>query len=203
MPARSLIACLPLVIALGTAGCDKPKPPQEQASAATHAPIPVAPTVPGPDRVDRSHKGSAMPAMPFAAPGGAPATLASFRGHPVLVNLWATWCGPCVKEMPALDALAVRETGKMVVVAISQDMGGDKQVQPFWKGHNVKALTPYTDAKNVLMTAIGAADLPTTVLYDAKGREVWRTSGGMDWTGADAARLIAEASSRSGGATIS
>ena len=194
LPVRSLIACLPLLIALGTAGCDKPKPSAEQANASASVPISTASVTPQPDRVDRSHKGALMPAMPFAAPGGAPATLASFRGHPVLVNLWATWCGPCVKEMPALDALAMRETGKMAVVAVSQDMGGDKQVQPFWKSHQVKELTPYTDAKNALMTAIGAADLPTTVLYDGKGREVWRTSGGMDWTSADAARLLAEAS---------
>lgn len=194
LPVRSLIVCLPLLVALGTAGCDKPKPSAEQASANTAVPISAPPQTPQPDRVDRSHKGAAMPAMPFAAPGGAPATLASFRGHPVLVNLWATWCGPCVKELPALDALASRETGKMAVVAVSQDMGGDKQVQPFWKGHQVKALTPYTDPKNELMTAIGAAELPTTVLYDAKGHEVWRTAGGLDWTGPDAARLLAEAS---------
>ena len=194
LPVRSLIVCLPLLIALGTAGCDKPKPSAEQASAGASVPISAVPAAPQPDRVDRSHKGAQMPAMPFAAPGGAPATLASFRGHPVLVNLWATWCGPCIKEMPALDALASRETGRVAVVAVSQDMGGDKQVQPFWKSHPVKALTPYTDPKNALMTAIGAADLPTTVLYDGKGREVWRTSGGMDWTGADAARLLAEAS---------
>lgn len=193
-PVRSLIVCLPLLVILGTAGCDKPKPSTEQASASASMPISGAPAVPQPDRVDRSHKGTQMPAMPFAAPGGAPATLASFRGHPVLVNLWATWCGPCVKELPALDALASRETGKMAVVAVSQDMGGDKQVQPFWKGRQVKALTPYTDPKNELMTAIGAAELPTTVLYDAKGHEVWRTAGGLDWTGADAARLLAEAS---------
>lgn len=132
--------------------------------------------------------------MPFAAPGGAPATLTSFRGHPVLVNLWATWCGPCVKELPALDALAARETGKLAVITVSQDMGGDKQVQPFWKAHGMKALTAYTDTKNQLMVAMAAGDLPTTILYDAKGHELWRMSGGMDWTGPEAARLIAEAS---------
>ena len=87
-----------------------------------------------------------------------------------------------------------RETGKLAVVAVSQDMGGEAQVQPFWKSHGLKALTPYTDAKNQLMSAIGAADLPTTILYDSNGKEVWRVSGGLDWTSPEAAALIAQAS---------
>ena len=196
----SLIACLPLVAALSLAGCDKAKPSNEQgagnanvAAATPPATAPAAPAAPTGSKVDRSHKGEAMPAMPFAEPGGAPATLGSFRGHPVLVNLWATWCAPCVKELPTLDALAAQETGKMAVVAVSMDMGGDAQVQPFWKSHGLAALTAYTDAKNGLLSATGAAELPTTILYDAKGREVWRVSGGMDWTGPDAAKLLAEA----------
>jgi thiol-disulfide isomerase/thioredoxin len=182
------------MLAFGTAGCDKPKPSAEQASAAVNqaAPVPTPPVETS--RVDSTHKGEAMPAMPFAAPGGSPATLTSFQGHPVLVNLWATWCGPCVKELPTLDALAARETGKLAVVTVSQDMGGDAQVQPFWKSRGLKALTPYTDAKNALMSATAAADLPTTILYDSKGKEVWRVSGGMDWTSPDAAALIAQAS---------
>lgn len=179
---------------MAAAGCDKPKPSAEQAKAtANQATPPVAPPVET-SRVDSTHKGEAMPGMPFAAPGGSPATLSSFRGHPVLVNLWATWCGPCVKELPALDALAQRETGKLAVVTVSQDMGGDAQVQPFWKSHGLKALTAYTDARNQLMSATGAADLPTTILYDSKGKEVWRVSGGMDWTSPEAAALIAQAS---------
>ncbi len=201
-----LIACLPLVAALSLGACDKAKPSNEQgagnAAVAVATPPPTAPaagpTAPESGKVDRSHvdrmhRGDAMPAMPFAQPGGAPATLASFRGHPVLVNFWATWCAPCVKELPTLDALASRETGKMAVVAISMDMGGDAQVQPFWKSHGLTALTAYTDVKNGLLTATGAAELPTTILYDAEGKEVWRASGGLDWTGADAAKLLAEA----------
>ena len=200
MSRPSLIVCLPLAAALSLGACDKAKPSNEQGAgnAATAETMPAAsapatPAAPEGGKPDRSHKGEAMPAMPFAEPGGAPATLGSFRGHPVLVNLWATWCAPCVKELPTLDALAARETGKMAVVAISMDMGGDAQVQPFWKSHGLTALTAYTDAKNRLLTATGAAELPTTILYDSKGKEVWRASGGMDWTGPDAAKLLAEA----------
>ena len=192
LPSRSLIACLPLVAVLGIAGCDKAKPSNEQANAA--APVAqAAPAAPEAGAIDRSHKGEAMPAMPFAAPGGGPATLGAFRGHPVLVNMWATWCAPCVKELPSLDALAAREAGKLQVVAISQDMGGDAQVQPFWKSHGIKTLVAYTDPKNRVMNAAAVGDLPTTILYDSKGKEVLRVSGGLDWTGPDAAKLLAEA----------
>ena len=111
----SLIACLPLVAALSLGACDKAKPSNEQgagqgniAAATVSAAAPAAPAAPEAGKLDRSHKGETMPAMPFAAPGGAPATLGSFRGHPVLVNFWATWCAPCVKELPTLDALAAR-----------------------------------------------------------------------------------------------
>jgi thiol-disulfide isomerase/thioredoxin len=191
---RSLIVFLPLVIALGIAGCDKPKAGNEQASAGNNvAQPPASPTVQKSDGVDRTHKGEAMPAMPFAQPGGAPATLSSFRGHPVLVNLWATWCAPCVKELPALDQLAANSTGRMAVVAISEDMNGDADVQPFWQSHGIKALTAYTDKANKLMTAVGAAELPVTILYDSKGKEVWRVAGGKEWAGPDMAKLIAEA----------
>jgi thiol-disulfide isomerase/thioredoxin len=189
---RSLIACLPLVVALGIAGCDKAKPPAEQASAGNSAAIPASPGPSGGGgTVARDHKGDAMPAMPFAAPGGAPATLTAFRGKPVLVNLWATWCGPCVKELPTLDALSAK--GPLKVIAVSQDTGGDTQVGPFWKAHGLKTLTPYTDAKNGLMAALKVDVLPTTILFDAKGREVWRVVGDKDWTGPEAAKLIGEA----------
>jgi thiol-disulfide isomerase/thioredoxin len=192
---RSLITCLPLIVALGIAGCDKAKPGNEQASGGNNSAVAevASASASAPATVDRSHKGEAMPAMPFAEPGGAAATLTSFQGHPVLVNLWATWCAPCVKELPALDSLAASSTGKMAVVAISEDMNGDADVQPFWKSHGIKALTAYTDKSNKLMTAIGAAELPVTVLYDSKGKEVWRVAGGKEWAGDEMAKLIAEA----------
>jgi thiol-disulfide isomerase/thioredoxin len=186
---RPVIVCLPLIVALGIAGCDKAKPSNEQANAVdANAPKVEAPSA---NRVDESQKGQAMPAMPFSAPGGGAATLGAFRGKPVLLNLWATWCAPCIKELPSLDMLAAQ--GKVHVVAVSEDMGGDAQVQPFWKAHGLKTLIAYTDAKNRLMSAVEASELPTTILYDSQGKEVWRASGGFDWTGPEAAALIAKA----------
>ena len=189
MSSRSLIACLPLVAALALAGCDKAKPDAGQANVAAAAPA-AGPSPEG-SETSRAHAGLALPALPFDAPGGAPATFGTWRGKPVLVNLWATWCAPCVKELPTLDALAAK--GGLAVVAISEDNGGDAQVQPFWKAKGFRALTPYTDQHMRLMTALQADTLPTTILFDSHGKEVWRVTGGMNWAGAKAAPLLAEA----------
>ena len=137
---------------------------------------------------DFSHAGEAPPAVTFADPAGKPVTLASFKGKPVLVNLWATWCAPCIAELPTLDALAKREAGKLTVLTINQDTDA-KRAAPFLAGRKV-ALPAYTDAQVGLSVAY-AANLPTTVMYGADGKERWRLTGGMDWSGADAAGLIA------------
>lgn len=176
-----------LLLALGLAGCDRQKPAEPQAEPVAAAAAPETPA-----SVDRSQAGQTAPAVPFARGDGAPATLAAFRGKPLLVNLWATWCAPCLKEMPMLDALAVREAGQLQVAVVSQDMQGAEVVTPYFAKMKFRSLAPYLDTRNVLMTALEQDGLPLTVLYDAQGREVWRISGPMDWTGAEAAKLIAE-----------
>ena len=192
------IACLLGLPLLLIGGCDKQSPTPEQANAAAVSPdeatspdeAPAAAATPAAGAIDRSHKGDAAPDVSFTGPDGKPVTLAAFRGRPVLLNLWATWCAPCVKEMPTLDALA--KSGAVRVVAVSQDMAGATKVAPFFKAHGFTTLQPYLDPKLALGTALGA-NLPTTILYDAKGHEIWRETGGYDWSGADARALIAEA----------
>lgn len=182
---RSAIALL-LGLAVGIGGCDKQSPPPEQANdaaAATNA-------VPAP-AVDRSHHGETAPDFAFQGPDGKRLTLASFRGKPLLLNLWATWCAPCVREMPALDALA-GAGGPLQVVAVSQDMDGAAKVTPFFQAKGIRHLKPYLDPDLRLSTGFGA-NLPTTILYDSGGKEVWRLTGGYDWSGASARALIAEA----------
>jgi len=141
-------------------------------------------------KIDQSHKGEDMPAMPFVGPDGGPATLTKFRGKPLLVNLWATWCAPCVAEMPTLDALAEKHKGQLQVIAVSQDMMGRKVVDPFFAKHKFKMLQPYLDKDNALPLALKSQTLPTTIFYDSKGKEQWRVSGGMDWAGQGATELV-------------
>lgn len=185
---RSTIASL-LALGLMTGGCDRQVAAPGQADAAAEATPPNAatPAVPA-GKVDRSHHGEAPPAVSFKAPDGSAIVIADFRGKPVLVNLWATWCAPCVAEMPTLDTLAAR----MTVVAVSQDLDGAAKVTPFFARTGIKNLKPYLDQAVGLSLAYQAS-LPTSILYDAQGKEVWRVAGGMDWTGEAARRLLAEA----------
>jgi thiol-disulfide isomerase/thioredoxin len=197
LPLRSTIALL-LVTGLGIAGCDSGKQPEPQATAtvAADSPAPGDNTSDAPERVgtvDRSKKGEAAPDYGFLDPAGKPVTLAAFRGKPLLVNLWATWCAPCVREMPTLDRLAVREAGKLQVLVISQDLDGAAKVTPFFEKGKFAALQPYLDPDLRFSTGYGV-NLPTTILYDAQGKEVWRVSGDMDWDGETARSWIAEAS---------
>ena len=173
-----------LVALLALAACQKHEPqPSNQAAPAAQA---------GPVKgIDRSHKGKPEPDVTFNDPDGAEVTLAGFRGKPVLVNLWATWCAPCVKELPTLDKLA--RTNVIQVVAISQDMGPHASVVAFLQAHEIATLDAYQDPKMALSGSLGAEVLPTSILFDSEGREVWRYVGDLDWTSAGAARLLAEA----------
>jgi thiol-disulfide isomerase/thioredoxin len=182
---RSAIApAFALLIALTLAGCDRKNPAEPQSKA-------DAPSAPS-GKIDRGHKGEAAPAVPFLGPDGGPATLASFRGKPLIVNLWATWCAPCIAEMPQLDAIAAGADGRFQLIAVSQDMAGKREVDPFFAKHGFKALRPYLDKQNVLMDALKADTLPVTIMYDAQGKELWRVVGAFDWAGAGAKALIAE-----------
>lgn len=141
--------------------------------------------------IDRSHKGEAPPTLAFEGPDGKPASVPGVLSGPTLINLWATWCAPCVAEMPTLEALAASKTVR--VVAVSQDLDGMAKVAPFFAKMGLKALEPYRDVNAGLSVAY-QANLPTTILYGSDGREVWRMTGGMDWTSETAKKLIAEAS---------
>ena len=142
--------------------------------------------------IDRSHNGEAAPTAAFTGPDEAAVTLAAFRGRPLLVNLWATWCAPCVAEMPTLDALAAKSGEAMTVIAVAQDLQGAEVVDPWFQKAGLKALQPYLDPENGLLDAANSA-LPTSIFYDAEGRELWRVIGAIDWQGKEAQALLAEA----------
>ena len=185
---RSTIALL-LVAAGLIGGCDRQSGPQQQAEGANAAAPASSASL---DKIDRSHKGEAAPAFPFVDAGGKQRTLADFRGKPVLLNLWATWCAPCIKEMPTLDALAVREGDSLQVLTISQDGSESGKVTEFFAKAKFRKLQPYIDSEMAFSLQLGL-NLPATILYDSAGREVWRRMGDTDWAGDAAAKLIAEA----------
>jgi thiol-disulfide isomerase/thioredoxin len=185
---RPTIALL-LVAASLIGGCDRQSAPKQQAEGANVAT--PAPGAAAGGKIDRSHKGEAAPVFAFTDAKSAGRTLADFRGKPVLLNLWATWCAPCIKEMPTLDALAAREGDKLQVLTISQDSDPAK-VATFFGEKKFAKLQPYLDGELAFSTQMGV-NLPTTILYNSAGREVWRTSGDTDWADDAAAKLIAEA----------
>jgi thiol-disulfide isomerase/thioredoxin len=185
---------LPFALALlaGLGACQKP-PAQANGAAASSPTIPAPAHSPvQPHKVDRSHAGAPVPGTAFRGLDGKMRTLAAFRGKPLLLNLWATWCAPCVKEMPSLDRLAAAEAGKLEVVALSHDSGFDK-VQAFFAKAHIASLAAYLDPDDAVMRAVKVEVLPTTILFDAKGREVWRVAADRDWRDAETAALIAEA----------
>ena len=121
------------------------------------------------------------PEISFTDMAGNPATLADFQGKVVLVNLWATWCQPCLKEMPSLLALQTRLGPALTVLAISEDHAGASVVQPFIAQHDLGRLKIYLDPKGTIVHAFEARGLPTSLLIDADGKVLGRVEGGADW----------------------
>lgn len=193
------LAILAVLLAGSIAGCDREKQPDGQAAAGQANISPDEAKDGGLGHfehlLDRSHKGETAPVVSFRGPDDAPVTLAAFRGRPLLVNLWATWCAPCVAEMPTLDALAAKRAGQMAVIAVAQDLQGAEIVDPWFQKAGLKVLQPYIDPQNGLLDAANSA-LPTSIYYDAGGREIWRVVGAIDWQGAEAKALLAEGESK-------
>jgi len=117
--------------------------------------------------------------------------LGDFRGQVVLLNFWATWCAPCVREMPALDRLQAALGGDgLAVVAASIDRGGRAAVEAFAAKHGLKHLGLYLDPKSAMARALGLTGLPTTYLIDRAGGVVGVMTGPAEWDSPAAQALI-------------
>ena len=122
-----------------------------------------------------------LPAFSFQDEMGRDRTLADFRGKLVVLNLWATWCPPCVKEMPSLDRLHAQLAPRGgMVLALSQDRTGLAKVAPFLAQHRLN-LAPYIDMPNAAGKALAITGLPTTLIIAPDGLEVARLVGGAVW----------------------
>lgn len=175
-------------IAVSLAACDRQSAADTQPQAAVSG-IERAEREP----VSRDFAGETLPDFTAWDPQGESLDLASLKGQPVLLNLWATWCAPCKAEMPVLDAIAAENQGRLRVVTVSQDIKGEAVVVPFFEEGKFAHLEPWLDMKSDLSFSTGVTDMPTTFLYDASGREIARVTGAFDWEGEEAAALIAEA----------
>ena len=173
------VLCLAVLLGLsywpnGAARHDGPAPPlagTEQGSAQDAALgqfTPLDPPRPAPE-------------LSFSGRDGSPARLADFRGRVVLVNLWATWCAPCVREMPSLDRLQEKLGNRLDVIAISEDRGGAHVVEPFLAKLEVKHLAIYLDAGAAAQGAFQVRGLPTSFLIDADGRILGSLEGAAIW----------------------
>lgn len=133
--------------------------------------------------------------LSFKGGDGKDLTLADFKGKAVLFNLWATWCVPCRKEMPALDALQKAKGGAdFEVVAVNIDTGSDEKPQAFLSEIGIASLGYYRDASMGVFNAVKkeglAIGLPATLLFDAEGCLTAAMNGPAEWAGADALALV-------------
>jgi len=132
-------------------------------------------------------KPAPVPQVAIGDASGARLSLATFKGKYVLLNLWATWCGPCVKELPALAKLkSAAGSGKFAVVAVDVGRNTAGEARTFLDAHDAKALDTYVDSNIALLRAFSAFGLPLTVLIDPQGREIGRAVGPAQWDNADA-----------------
>ena len=152
------------------------------AAFASSAPVACASPPPALGRYQPAKEGKHIPTTAFIDADGNEKSLADLRGEGLIVNFWATWCAPCVKEMPALDRLA-EATGPrgLRVLALSADREGASVVREFYDVNKIRYLPVAIDKMSRVARAIGVDGLPTTVLYDSEGREVGRVIGVAEW----------------------
>ena len=121
------------------------------------------------------------PAISLVDLAGNTVALSDFAGRLVLINLWATWCEPCLREMPSLERMQSHLGDQITVVAISEDRGGSKTVEPFINKLGLKSFKIYLDPKSDAGRAFKVAGLPTSFLIDREGRVLGRVEGAAEW----------------------
>ena len=140
----------------------------------------IDPPVPAPDIV-------------FQSEDGVEHHLSEFVGRGMVVNLWATWCAPCVAEMPALAKLALAlAPADIAVLPLSSYRGGAPVVRRFFEDHGITGLPVLVDPKGEAARAVGARGLPTTLIIDTQGRERARLEGSIDWSSPEAEARVRE-----------
>lgn len=147
--------------------------------------VPVASALPGspiPGRLIEAETRKPVADVTFTDGAGKTRTLSEFRGRPVLVNFWATWCPPCIAEMPSLDALQAKlGQERLALVALSQDRGGLPVAKGWLDKAGLQNIVPYHADQKAARELGTQAQLPVSILLDKQGREVARVFGAMHW----------------------
>lgn len=151
--------------------------------------------------VQVSERPAPAPALGFLGPDGAPTSLAAFSGRALLVNLWATWCAPCLHEMPSLDALQKDMAGPdFTVVAINIDTRNLQKPKAWLADKNITALTFYSDPEAGVFQSLRKAHkvegMPVSLIVDREGCQLAMIQGPADWASGDAKALISAALGR-------
>ena len=123
-----------------------------------------------------------VPDIEFIDQSGKKISNANFYGQVSVINLWATWCPPCVKELPSIDRLAkIVSQDHIKIYAVSQDRAGNKIVPAYFQKLNLKNLIIFLDNQASLMAAFRTPVLPTTIIIDKKGMDIARLVGEINW----------------------
>lgn len=138
------------------------------------------------------HVGQTLPDATMAGLNGPTRTLASYRGRPLIINVWASWCGPCRAEAASLERFAWSEAGQgYTVIGISTD--DERAAALKWLKQSNATLSHFLDANVALEKMLGASRIPLTVLVDANGRVVDKVHGAREWDSAESVQLIRKA----------
>ena len=131
-----------------------------------------------------------LPSIRFIDGAGHSRSLADLRGHPLILNIWATWCVPCRQEMPTLDRLQATLKGSVLVVPLSIDSKGLPAVAAFYREIGITSLGIYVDQAGDATHLLGISGIPTTLMIDRDGRGIGRKIGPAEWDSPDMVALI-------------
>jgi thiol-disulfide isomerase/thioredoxin len=132
------------------------------------------------DHLTVDHTPANVPAVVFSDAAGKPVALTSLKGRYVLLNLWATWCAPCVKELPELAQLKTAMP-QVQIVAVNVGRDNSAQTAAFLATHGAGGLTAFVDSNAALLRTFSAQGLPLSILIDRNGKEIARAIGPCDW----------------------
>jgi thiol-disulfide isomerase/thioredoxin len=166
-----IFAIAVFVTVFGSIGLGQPAPAQAESHSDDFA-----------NRFVVSNPPQPLPPFQFEDDKGVTHDLKDYQGHYILLNLWATWCGPCVKEMPSLDGLQKSLGARALIIALNEDRNGAAAAQAFYTHRNLTHLPVYIDVSGRAPYILHTPGLPATLLIDPQGKEIGHIDGDADWT---------------------